>query len=179
MRPCHSPGAAYGRPTVVLAAIYAALAATGGALKDQTFMLVGESPRLTAIAELVEEAVQREHGRGTVLEARKNIYMVDKQVGGRVGGWVARGDVWCVPACQGACPALPFPRPATHPSSFPKAREQELEPTGALPPRWMAAGAGGAGQVGCGAPGRPQAALRTGIGGIAWGAACLPCSVPR
>ena len=79
---------AYGRPTVVLAAIYAALAATGGALKDQTFVLVGESPRLTAIAELLEEAVQREHGRGTVLEARKNIYMVDKQVGEGQEGWV-------------------------------------------------------------------------------------------
>ena len=88
LHPCHSPAAAYGRPTVVLAAIYAALAATGGALKDQTFVLVGESPRLTAIAELLEEAVQREHGRGTVLEARKNIYMVDKQVGEGQEGWV-------------------------------------------------------------------------------------------
>ena len=41
---------------------------------------MGESPRLTAIAELLEEAIQREQGRGTVLEARKNIYIVDKQV---------------------------------------------------------------------------------------------------
>jgi hypothetical protein len=44
-------------------------------------MQVGESPRLTAIAELLEEAMQREQGRGTVLEARKNIYIVDKEVG--------------------------------------------------------------------------------------------------
>jgi len=44
-------------------------------------MQVGESPRLTAIAELLEEAVQREHGRGTVLEARKNIFLVDSKVG--------------------------------------------------------------------------------------------------
>lgn len=48
---------------------------------------VGESPRLTAIAELLEEAVQREQGRGTVLEARKNIFVVDKQVR---GGWYRR-----------------------------------------------------------------------------------------
>ena len=40
---------------------------------------VGESPRLTAIAELLEEAVQREDGRGTVLEARKIIHLVDSK----------------------------------------------------------------------------------------------------
>jgi len=53
---------------------------------------VGETPRLTAIAELIEEAVQREGGRGTVLEARKNIFLVDTEVGwsgaGGVGGGV-------------------------------------------------------------------------------------------
>ncbi|PSC71621.1 NADP-dependent malic enzyme [Micractinium conductrix] len=71
---------AFGLPTAVLAAIYAALPAMKSAgLKDQRFMLVGESPRLTAIAELLEEAIQREHGRGTVLEARKNIFLVDKE----------------------------------------------------------------------------------------------------
>ncbi|EFN58521.1 hypothetical protein CHLNCDRAFT_140591 [Chlorella variabilis] len=69
----------FGLPTAVLATVYAALPATGGSLADQRFMLVGESPRLTAIAELLEEAVQREQGRGTVLEARKNIFVVDKQ----------------------------------------------------------------------------------------------------
>ena len=42
---------------------------------------VGETPRLTAIAELLEEAVQREHGRGTVLEARRAIHLVDAEVG--------------------------------------------------------------------------------------------------
>ena len=40
---------------------------------------VGESPRLTAIAELLEEAVQREDGRGTVLEARRIIHLVDSK----------------------------------------------------------------------------------------------------
>ena len=42
---------------------------------------MGESPRLTAIAELLEEAVQREDGRGTVLDARKTIHLVDSKVG--------------------------------------------------------------------------------------------------
>ncbi|KAI3436725.1 hypothetical protein D9Q98_006140 [Chlorella vulgaris] len=69
----------FGLPTAVLAAVYAALPAAGGSLATQRFMLVGESPRLTAIAELLEEAMQREQGRGTVLEARKNIYIVDKE----------------------------------------------------------------------------------------------------
>lgn len=45
---------------------------------------VGETPRLTAIAELLEEAVQRESGKGTVLEARKAIHLVDAQA--RVAG---------------------------------------------------------------------------------------------
>lgn len=70
---------AFGMPTAVLAAIYAALPLTKHPLKDHKFMLVGESPRLTAVAELLEEAMQREHGRGTVLEARKNIFLVDAQ----------------------------------------------------------------------------------------------------
>ncbi|KAL4457781.1 hypothetical protein ABPG75_012646 [Micractinium tetrahymenae] len=70
---------AFGLPTVALAVIYAALPIVGGSLREQKFMLVGESPRLTAIAEMLEEAVQREHGRGTVLEARKNIFLVDSK----------------------------------------------------------------------------------------------------
>lgn len=53
---------------------------------------VGETPRLTAIAELLEEAVQREQGRGTVLEARKHIHLVDSEVRAVVtcGAWVMR-----------------------------------------------------------------------------------------
>ncbi|PRW56101.1 NADP-dependent malic enzyme [Chlorella sorokiniana] len=70
--------AAFGLPTAVMAAIYAALP-PGESLLGQRFMLVGESPRLTAIAELLEEAVQREDGRGTVLEARKIIHLVDSK----------------------------------------------------------------------------------------------------
>lgn len=53
---------------------------------------VGESPRLTAIAEMLEEAVQREHGRGTVLEARKNIFLVDSKARGGGGGLSACPD---------------------------------------------------------------------------------------
>lgn len=116
------PTAAFGLPTAVLAAIYAALPA-GASLQDQRFLLVsqgafppqlfclscsctpaaatlpsppwpaahagrrtppllrqvGETPRLTAIAELLEEAIQREHGRGTVLEARRILHLMDSQ----------------------------------------------------------------------------------------------------
>lgn len=145
-----SPPAAFGLPTVALAAIYSALPIMGGSLREQKYMLVGprcrwlpppcsmagppstarqppsgtggwqphrplprspsrpphhralaptapgpalqvgESPRLTAIAEMLEEAVQREHGRGTVLEARKNIFLVDSKARGGGGG--------CLPA---------------------------------------------------------------------------------
>ncbi len=54
---------------------------------------VGETPRLTAIAELLEEAVQREQGRGTVLEARKHIHLVDTEVS--VGQLSASPSVTC------------------------------------------------------------------------------------
>ena len=70
----------------------AAQPATGGTLGDHRFMLVGESPKLAAIAELLEEAVQRAQGRGTVLEARKNIFMVDGKVGS--GGWLVGRWEW-------------------------------------------------------------------------------------
>lgn len=69
---------AFGLPTAVLGAVYAALP-PGAKLAEQRFILVGETPRLTAIAELLEEAVQREQGRGTVLEARKHIHLVDTE----------------------------------------------------------------------------------------------------
>lgn len=70
---------AYGMPTVLLAAILAAQPATGGKLTDHRIMLVGESPKLAAAAELLEEALLREMGRGTVLEARKSIFMLDSK----------------------------------------------------------------------------------------------------
>eukprot|EP00887_Chlorella_sp_A99_P002862 scaffold6.g2862.t1 len=69
----------HGLPTSILAAILAALPVTGGTLGDHRFMLVGESPKLTAVAELLEEALVREKGRGTVLEARKSIFLVDSK----------------------------------------------------------------------------------------------------
>lgn len=55
---------------------------------------VGESPRLTAIAELLEEAVQREHRRGTVIEARKILHLVDKEVCGVGVVGVVRVPLW-------------------------------------------------------------------------------------
>jgi malate dehydrogenase (oxaloacetate-decarboxylating)(NADP+) len=69
----------FGLPTLALAAIYAAQSATGLSLSDHRFVLVGESPVLTTVAELLEEAIQRESRVGTVLEARKSIYLVDSK----------------------------------------------------------------------------------------------------
>lgn len=69
----------FGLPTLALAAIYAAQAATGMSLSDHRYVLVGESPVLTTVAELLEEAIQRESRIGTVLEARKSIYLVDSK----------------------------------------------------------------------------------------------------
>ncbi len=59
----------------------------------------GESPRLTAIAELLEEAVQREDGRGTVLDARQIIHLVDSKASWRWSARVCRGRAaWHVAA---------------------------------------------------------------------------------
>ncbi|KAL6766187.1 MME6 [Auxenochlorella protothecoides x Auxenochlorella symbiontica] len=69
--------AVHGVPAAVLAGLYAALPAAGGALSAHRFMLVGDGPDLVAVAELLEEAVQREHRSGTVWEARKRIWLVD------------------------------------------------------------------------------------------------------
>ena len=66
---------------------------------------MGESPRLAAVAEVLEEAVQRESGRGTVLEARKNISLVGGQGGG--GGFSARASA--AAASAGLEPSLPVP----------------------------------------------------------------------
>lgn len=76
--PIYSDGN-YGIPTVALAAIMAAEESTGYSLGEHRFLLVGESPGLTAVAEILEEAIQREHRVGTVIEARKNIYVVDSR----------------------------------------------------------------------------------------------------
>lgn len=85
--PCQSD-ALFGLPTAVLSGVLAALAAGGGAhaaaggpgaLKDQRFLLVGESPQLPAVAEMLAEAVQREGRHGTVLDARQGIWLCDSQ----------------------------------------------------------------------------------------------------
>lgn len=76
--PCYSDSA-HGLPTTVLAGLMAALPATGAqTLEDHKYMLVGEGPQLTAIAELLEEAIQRETRKMTVWEARERIHLVDK-----------------------------------------------------------------------------------------------------
>lgn len=117
---------------------------------------VGESPRLTAIAELLEEAVQREDGRGTVLEARKIIHLVDSKA----------SDDECYSVLAG--PRLP---------AWPCARAQKLLAVTCTefraawcridPPygSFLSAGPGGAGPRGCRAPGGSQAAVRSGGAG--------------
>lgn len=70
--------AVHGLPATVLAGLYAALPAAGGSLSSHTFMLVGDDAELAAVAELLEEAVQREHRGGTVWDARKRIWFVDR-----------------------------------------------------------------------------------------------------
>lgn len=69
--------AQFGLPILALASILATQRKTGLKLSDQRFILVGESPVLTAIAEMLEEAIQRETRLGTVLEVRKAIHLVD------------------------------------------------------------------------------------------------------
>lgn len=67
----------FGLATTVLAGIYAAI--NDGQLAEQRIVLFGESPTLTMIAELLEEAVQQESRKRTILEARNNIYLVDSR----------------------------------------------------------------------------------------------------
>ena len=64
-------------PILALSSVLASQRRTGLELSDQRILLVGETPVLTAIAELLEEAIQREKRGGTVLEVRKNIHVVD------------------------------------------------------------------------------------------------------
>ena len=71
--------AQFGLPILALAAVLATQRRTGISLNDQRIILVGESPVLTAIAELMEEAIQRETRVGTVLEVRKAIHLVDSK----------------------------------------------------------------------------------------------------
>lgn len=68
----------FGLPILALAAVMATQRKTNLRLSDQRFILVGESPILTAIAELLEGAIQRESRKGTVLEVRKAIHVVDR-----------------------------------------------------------------------------------------------------
>lgn len=67
----------FGLATTVLAGILAALPGGSQSMAEQKFLFYGESPTLTTIAELVEEAIQRESRNKTVLEARTNIWLAD------------------------------------------------------------------------------------------------------
>lgn len=67
----------FGMPILALASVLASQRRTGLGLSDQRIILVGETPVLTAIAELLEEAIQRDTRGETVLEVRKNIHVVD------------------------------------------------------------------------------------------------------
>ena len=85
---------------------------------------MGESPALTAVAELLEEAVQREQGRGTVLEARKAIYLADAEVCACLPASLPASLPPCLPACLPVClhervgwrAAVHTPRPAPLPA---------------------------------------------------------------
>lgn len=215
--PC---AAAFGLPTAVLSAIYAALP-PGESLMDQRFMLVGgvwvvarwggwlhgerramcrllactapsaphspppltsspakvgESPRLTAVAELLEEAVQREHGRGTVLEARRIIHMVDQDVRGGCAGACCAALGWCWLCVLGAwmrawgmlCPLMggdgwkEGSQGMSAPASHAAARTHAT-----CHPRACAAGSGGARPRRRRVVGGSQAAVRAGA--VEWG----------
>ena len=67
----------YGLPTLALAAVMAAQPATKLPLAANRFLLVGESAALCTVAELIEDAIQRDSRGGTVLEARQAIHLVD------------------------------------------------------------------------------------------------------
>jgi malate dehydrogenase (oxaloacetate-decarboxylating)(NADP+) len=69
----------YGLPTLALAAIMAAQPATKLPLGANRFLLVGESAALCTVAELIEDAIQRDSRGGTVLEARQAIHLVDSK----------------------------------------------------------------------------------------------------
>lgn len=97
-----------GLGAAVLAGILGALPKAGGALSDQTFLLAGEGPQTSCIAELIAVAIAQK-GSQTVLEARRNIWLVD------AGGLVTRerGDSstledFKLPYCHsgGSCPDL-------------------------------------------------------------------------
>lgn len=66
---------------------------------------VGEGPQLTAIAELLEETIQRESRKMTVWEARERIFLVDTNglvTRNRWGGWVwGRESIVCNHAVVG------------------------------------------------------------------------------
>ena len=72
----------YGLPTLALAAI---MATAQKPLREHRFILVGESAALTAVAEMIEDAIQRESRGGTVLEARQAIHVFDSK------GLIVRG----------------------------------------------------------------------------------------
>jgi malate dehydrogenase (oxaloacetate-decarboxylating)(NADP+) len=72
--PMYSDGH-HGLPALALAAV---LAAGAGPLAAHRFVLVGDGPGVAAVAEVLEEAAQREARGGTVLEARGAIHLVDR-----------------------------------------------------------------------------------------------------
>lgn len=69
----------YGLPTLALAAVMATQPSTNKTLGEHRFVLVGESAVLTTVAEMIEDAIQRDSRVGTVLEARQAIHLVDSK----------------------------------------------------------------------------------------------------
>lgn len=69
----------FGFPTLCVAAILAAHQSTNLSLSEHRYLLVGDSPALTSIAEMLEEAMQRETRGTTVVDARKAIHLFDSK----------------------------------------------------------------------------------------------------
>ncbi|EIE23960.1 NADP-dependent malic enzyme [Coccomyxa subellipsoidea C-169] len=76
-----------GTAAVVLAGILAAQPLTGKSLADHTIMIAGDGAAGTALAELLAEAIARQNrrGGGTIVDARRQFWLVDRH------GLVTRG----------------------------------------------------------------------------------------
>lgn len=92
----------------VLSGIMGALPKTGGALAEHRFILSGEGPQTSCVAELIAVAMAQQTGQ-TVLDTRRNIWLVDSQ------GLVTRGrgdsstlEDYKLPYCHSSvdCPDL-------------------------------------------------------------------------
>lgn len=85
-----------GVAATVLAGVLGAVPKTGKALKDHVFLLSGEGPQASCIAELLAAAVAQQSGC-TVLDTRQRIWLVDSKGQSPPG---AAATVIRVPCCN-------------------------------------------------------------------------------